>query len=162
VRLKAARGEEMPVGWMIDREGKPLTDPKRVEEGTLVPIGDYKGSALSLIIGLLAGSLNGAAFGRELTELAKTPDAPANVGQSVVALSVEAFAPVAAFKRNVDVVIRNIREAQKRPGVERIWLPGEQSHSKRQDRHANGIPMPAGLRKSLDDLAKDLKIAPVM
>ena len=162
VRLKAARGEEMPVGWMIDREGKPLTDPKRVEEGTLLPIGDYKGYALSLIIGLLAGSLNAAAFGREIAELGKIPDAAANVGQSVVALSVEAFAPVAAFKRNVDAVIRNIRDAQRRPGVERTWLPGEQSHTKRQDRLENGIPMPAGLRKNLDELATDLSIAPVM
>ena len=53
VRLKAQRGEQMPVGWMIDRDGKPLTDPKRADEGHLLPIGDYKGSGLSLIIGLL-------------------------------------------------------------------------------------------------------------
>ncbi|MGB7042726.1 MAG: Ldh family oxidoreductase [Xanthobacteraceae bacterium] len=56
VRLKAQRGEQMPVGWMIDREGKPLTDPKRADEGNLLPIGDYKGYGLSLIIGLLAGA----------------------------------------------------------------------------------------------------------
>src|SRR5262249_12380664 len=51
VRLKAQRGETMPVGWMIDRDGKPLTDPKRADEGHLLPIGDYKGYGLSLIIG---------------------------------------------------------------------------------------------------------------
>src|SRR4029077_15356102 len=37
VRLKMQRGEEMPVGWMIDRNGKPLTDPKHAEEGLLLP-----------------------------------------------------------------------------------------------------------------------------
>ena len=42
VRLKAQRGEAMPLGWMIDRDGKPLTDPKRADEGYLLPIGDYK------------------------------------------------------------------------------------------------------------------------
>ena len=162
VRLKAARGEPMPVGWMIDRQGQPLTDPNRADEGSLLPIGDYKGSALSLIIGLLAGSLNRAAFGPEIAELLKTPNAPSNVGQSVVALSVEAFAPVAEFKRNVDAIIRAIRAAPRLPGVERIWLPGEQSHTKRLDRAHNGIPMPAGLRKSLDQLADELKIDPVM
>ena len=46
VRLKMQRGEEMPVGWMIDRNGKPLTDPKHAEEGLLLPIGDYKGYGL--------------------------------------------------------------------------------------------------------------------
>ena len=56
VRLKAQRGEQMPVGWMIDREGKPLTDPKRADEGHLLPIGDYKGYGLSPTIGLLGRS----------------------------------------------------------------------------------------------------------
>jgi len=63
VRLKAQRGESMPAGWMIDREGKPLTDPKRADEGHLLPIGDYKGYGLSLVIGILAGALNRAALG---------------------------------------------------------------------------------------------------
>ena len=47
VRLKAQRGEQMPIGWMIDKEGKPLTDPKRADEGHLLPIGDYKGYGLN-------------------------------------------------------------------------------------------------------------------
>src|SRR5260370_6907097 len=78
VRLKAQRGEEMPVGWMIGRDAKPLTDPKRADEGLLVPIGDYKGYGLSLIIGLLAGILNAAAFGPDVidfvTDPCKTPN----------------------------------------------------------------------------------------
>jgi L-2-hydroxycarboxylate dehydrogenase (NAD+) len=162
VRLKASRGEQMPVGWMIDKEGKPLTDPKRADEGHLLPIGDYKGYALSLMTGLLAGSLNSAAFGRTVLDFAKSPGIATNTGQSVVALSIEAFAPVDIFKRSVDVVVRNIRESQRLPGVERIWLPGEQSHTKWLDRTANGIPMPTPLRKSLDELARDLKVDPVM
>src|ERR1700694_165624 len=39
VKTKALRGETMPEGWMIDREGKPLTDPKRADEGMLLPLG---------------------------------------------------------------------------------------------------------------------------
>ena len=161
VRLKAARGEAMPVGWMIDRQGQPLTDPNRAAEGSLLPIGDYKGYALSLIIGLLAGALNRAAFGREISDIMKNPDAVTNTGQSVVALSVEAFAPVGEFKRSVDAMVRTIRASPRLPGVAHIWLPGEQSHTKWLDRVQNGIPMPAGLRKSLDQLAKELGIAGV-
>src|SRR5580698_1697742 len=71
VRLKAQRGEPMPVGWMIDRDGKPLTDPKKADEGYLLPIGEYKGSGLSLIIGLLAGALNRAAIGRQVIDFVK-------------------------------------------------------------------------------------------
>ena len=161
VRLKASRGEEMPVGWMIDKQGKPLTDPKRADEGHLLPIGDYKGYALSLMIALLAGALNRAAIGRDIFDFNKELGRATNTGQSIVALSVEAFAPVGEFKRGVDAMVRSLRESQRLPGVERIWLPGEQSHKKRLDREKNGIPLSPSLKKSLDELAKDLGIAPV-
>jgi LDH2 family malate/lactate/ureidoglycolate dehydrogenase len=161
VRLKMQRGEEMPVGWMIGRDGTPLTDPKRAEEGLLLPIGDYKGYGLSLIVGLLAGALNQAAFGREVVDFVKEPGRATNTGHAIVALSVEAFAPAAVFKRQVDAAVRAMRAAQRLPGVERIWLPGEQSHLKRQDRTRNGIPMPKSLRDSLDAAARELGIAPL-
>ena len=161
VRLKMQRGEEMPLGWMIGRDGKPLTDSKRAEEGLLLPIGDYKGYGLSLMVGLLAGTLNQAAFGREVIDFVKEPGKATNTGHAIVALSVEAFGPAAVFKRQVDAAVRAMRNAQRLPGVERIWLPGEQSHRKRQDRTKNGIPMPKPLRDSLASAARDLGIAPL-
>ena len=161
VRLKMQRNEELPVGWMIGRDGKPLTDPKRAEQGLLLPIGDYKGYGLSLMTGLLAGTLNQAAFGRDVVDFVKEQGKATNTGHAIVAVSVEAFAPAAAFKRQVDAAIRAMRGAQRLPGVERIWLPGEQSHLKRQDRAKNGIPMPKPLRDSLEMAARDLGIAPL-
>src|SRR6201999_2428091 len=104
-----------------------------------LPIGDYKGYALSLMIALLAGSLNRAAVGRDIFDFNKHLDLATNTGQSIVAVSIDAFAPVAEFKRGVDVMARTIRESPRLPGVDRIWLPGEQSHTKRLDREKNGI-----------------------
>jgi LDH2 family malate/lactate/ureidoglycolate dehydrogenase len=158
VRLKAQRGEHMPVGWMIDREGKPLTDPKRADEGHLLPIGDYKGSGLSLIIGLLAGALNRAALGRDVVDFVKEAGTPTNTGQAIAAISIDAFMPADAFKRSVDGIVRDIRNSPRLPGVERIWLPGEQSHAKLADRRAHGVPMPKALRDSLDAVARDLNV----
>ena len=161
VRLKAQRGEQMPVGWMIDREGKPLTDPKRADEGHLLPIGDYKGSGLSLIIGLLAGALNRAALGREVIDFVKETGKVTNTGQAIAAIAVEAFMPPVEFKRAVDQVIRDIRSSPRLPGVERIWLPGERSHTKLLQRRVHGVPIPKALRESLDTVARDLAIAPL-
>jgi len=161
VRLKAQRGEPMPVGWMIDRDGKPLTDPKRADEGYLLPIGDYKGYGLSLIIGILAGALNGAALGRDVVDFVKETGKPTNTGHAVAAIAIEAFMPPEAFKRAVDAVIRDIRNSRRLPGVERIFLPGEQSHAKFLERSANGVPMPKPLRESLDALARELNVAPL-
>jgi LDH2 family malate/lactate/ureidoglycolate dehydrogenase len=159
VKTKAQRGESMPLGWMIDRQGQPLTDPKRANEGFLLPIGEYKGYGLALVIGLLSGTLNGAAMGREVVDFNADDTTPTNTGHAIVAISVEAFEELAQFKRDVDALIRDLRSSRKLPGVDRIWLPGEQSHAKRQDRTRRGVPIPDALRTSLDALARDLGIA---
>ena len=158
VKTKALRGEPMPEGWMIDAHGRPLTDPKRAEEGFLLPIGEYKGYGLALVFGLLAGTLNGAAFGRDTIDFNKDEKSPTNTGQVIVALDVARFSPVRAFKRNVDGVIREIRNSKKMPGVERIRVPGEQSHATWLERSAAGVPMNDTLLKGLQRLASDLGV----
>jgi LDH2 family malate/lactate/ureidoglycolate dehydrogenase len=161
VKTKAQRGETMPVGWMMDRQGNPLTDPKRANEGFLLPIGDYKGYGLALIIGLLAGTLNRAAMGRDVVDFNADDATPTNTGHAIVAISIDAFGPVDEFRKSVDALVREIRGSQRLPGVDRIWLPGEQSHQKRADNTANGVPVPPALKESLDQLAAELKIAPL-
>ena len=68
IRLKAQRNGPMVEDWMIDRQGQPLTDPKRSSEDSLVPVGGPKGYGLALMFGLLAGTLNGAAFGPDVVD----------------------------------------------------------------------------------------------
>ena len=158
VKTKAQRGETMPEGWMMDRQGRPLTDPQRANEGFLLPIGGYKGYGLALIFGLLAGTLNGAAMGKEVVDFNADDTTPTNTGHVIVAINVDAFQPVAEFKKSVDALIRDIRASRRLPGVERIRLPGEGSHAARAERMKNGIPLPAPLAASLDQLAGELKI----
>src|SRR4051812_19437276 len=138
VKTQALKGEQMPEGWMIDREGRPLTDPKRSAEGLLLPIGGYKGYGLSLMIGLLAGTLNRAALGSQTVDFNADDTSVTNTGHAIVALSLAAFGDVAAFKREVDRVARELRASRRLPGVERIWLPGEQSRAKYAERSAQG------------------------
>src|SRR5437762_9539026 len=120
VKTKAQRGETMPVGWMMDRQGQPLTDPRRANEGFLLPIGEYKGYGLALIIGLLAGNLNRAAMGRDVIDFNKDDKTMTNTGQVIVALNIAHFSSVQTFKRNVDEVIRDMRNSRRMPRVERI------------------------------------------
>src|SRR5512140_3452955 len=131
VKAKAQRGETMPLGWMIDRLGQPLTDPKRAEEGFLMPIGGYKGYGLALVVGLLAGTLNGAAMGRDVIDFNHDDSSTTNTGQAIMAIDLSAFGDVAAFKARVDRLVRELRASERMPDVERIWLPGEQSHERR-------------------------------
>lgn len=158
VKTAAQLGRAMPEGWMIDHHGKPLTDPKRAAEGLLLPIGGYKGYGLALMIGLLAGTLNGAAMGSDTIDFNADDTSPTHTGHAIVAISLAAFGDVAAFKRRVDKLVRELRGARKMPGVERIWLPGEQSRMKFGERSRLGIPLPAPLLEGLNRLAAELKI----
>ncbi|MDO9707427.1 Ldh family oxidoreductase [Paracraurococcus lichenis] len=161
VKVKAQRGETMPEGWMIDREGRPLTDPKRANEGLLLPIGGYKGYGLALIFGLLAGTLNGAAMGRDVVDFNADDTTVTNTGQAVLAIDIAAFGDPAAFRAQVDRLARDIRGSQRLPGVDRIWLPGEQSRLTRLRREAEGVPVPPALRTQLDALATELGAPPL-
>ena len=161
VKTKAQRGEMMPEGWMIDRTGAPLTDPRRSDEGFLLPIGGYKGYGLALMFGLLAGTLNGAAMGRDVVDFNADDTTPTNTGHCIVAINVEAFQPVAEFKKSVDALVRDLRNSERLPGVDHIHIPGEGSHAARADRLKNGVPMPPSLMAALDTLAAELGIAPL-
>src|SRR2546428_1877535 len=161
VKTAAQRGEAMPEGWMIDHQGRPLTDPKRADRGMLMPIGGYKGYGLALMFGVLAGTLNGAAMGSETVDFNADDTTPTNTGHALVAISIAAFGEVDEFKRRVDRLAREIRSSRPMPGVARIWLPGEQSRAKFEERSRLGIPIPAPLRASLDKLAGELNVKPL-
>jgi LDH2 family malate/lactate/ureidoglycolate dehydrogenase len=148
----------MPEGWMVDRDGKPLTDPKRMNDGFLLPIGGYKGYGLALVFGILAGTLNGAAMGRDVVDFNHDDATPTNTGQAILAIDIGAFEDPEIFKRRIDALARDIRGSERMKGVERIWLPGEQSHAKYADRLENGVPVPPPLLSSLNKLGGDLGI----
>jgi LDH2 family malate/lactate/ureidoglycolate dehydrogenase len=162
VKAKAQRGEQMPVGWMIDRQGNPLTDPKRSEEGFLMPIGGYKGYGLALVVGILAGTLNAAAMGSETIDFNKDDTSVTNTGQAILVIDPDAFGEVAEFKARVDKLVREMRGAQRMPNVDRIWLPGEQSHARRIENHRDGLALSPALQAQLNTVAKDLGIKTIL
>ncbi len=159
VKARAQRGEMMPEGWMMDREGKPLLDPKRAEEGFLLPIGGYKGYGLSLLVGILAGTLNGAAMGKDVIDFNHDDASVTNTGQAICMIDLAAWGDTAAFKARIDTLVRDLRNSRRMPGVERIWMPGEQSRKKREDYAREGIPLAPALIDALDKLAGELGIS---
>lgn len=162
VKAKAKRGEQMPEGWMIDRQGNALLDPTRAHEGFLLPIGAHKGYGLALIVGLLAGTLGGAAMGRDVIDFNADHVSVTNTGQAILVIDLKAFGDPAAFKQSVDKLVRDIRGSERLPGVERIWLPGEQSHERRLRYQREGIPVADGLLSELQTLAAEIGVPPLV
>src|SRR5215470_14043033 len=153
------QGKAMPEGWMVSRvDGGPLTDPEKSGDGLLLPIGGYKGSGLALVLGLLAGTLNGAAFGRDVIDFNADDESACDNGHFIIALDVARFLPFADFTAEIDRHVRDLRNSQRLPGGEPIRLPGEQRHERRDDRVRNGVPMLPELLAQLDKLAAEMGV----
>ena len=119
----------------------------------------YKGYGLAMIIGLLAGTLGGAAMGRDVIDFNHDDDSVTNTGQAIAAINIAAFGNVAVFKKSVDALVRDFRGSQRMPGVDRILVPGERSHETRATRSSLGIPVAPALMRGLDQVADDLGIS---
>lgn len=161
IKVLAQRGEPMPEGWMIDREGKPLTDPTKQNEGLLLPIGGPKGFGLAMAIGLIAGTLNGAAFGEDVVNFTKDTASATNTGQFVAAISVASFGDIDAFKTNVDAIFESMRSSTPLPDHDPIRIPGQDRPDILAERKRAGIPLHANLVKVLNEIADELKIPPL-
>jgi L-2-hydroxycarboxylate dehydrogenase (NAD+) len=165
IRTHELEGKPMPAGWVQNRkDGSPITEPSCINEGTYLPMGGYKGSGLSIIIGLLAGPLNGAAFGRDIRDFAAPPGGAGgelNVGQFVIALDVGRFIPPDLFKAEVDRHIGDLASSQRLPGVDEIRVPGQGRVARRKEREQTGVPLNATLVAQVDEVAKSLGIIPL-
>jgi (2R)-3-sulfolactate dehydrogenase (NADP+) len=85
------KGASIPEGWALDVDGKPTTDAKAALAGTMVPLGDAKGTALALMVELLAGGLTGANFATEASSFLDAEGPPPGTGQLFVAIDATAF-----------------------------------------------------------------------
>ena len=158
IRTLAQRGEPMPEGWMVGRDGRPLTDPNRREEGFLLPIGGPKGYGLAMAIGLLAGVLNGAAFGRNVVDFTKDTASATNTGQFVAAIAIDAFGDPDAFLRGRRPRLRRHARVAPLPGHQPVRIPGEGRGATYRERQAAGLPLHANLLAELGKIAAELEI----
>lgn len=159
VKLAAQKGESIPDAWMIDKNGQPITDPKKSSEGSLLPIGGYKGYGLAVMIGLLAGALNNAAVGKDTIDFNAHHDLITNTGQTIIAVDPSAFGDKELFTARVIALVDDLKASSKLPGVNQIRVPGDGAARVMAERLQNGIPISTELQESLNNCAKECGIA---
>jgi ureidoglycolate dehydrogenase (NAD+) len=153
-----ALGKEIPPGWVVDCDGMPSTDPTAfLQGGALLPMAGHKGYGIALLIEVLSAVLTGACItGQVVPWLVGDPSLPTGHGAAFLAINIAAFLPLPLFKQRIDALAREIHEAPKTQGAERIYLPGEMEWERRQQGLAEGIALPEDVVASLHDLADDL------
>ena len=156
--LAQARGEKIPLGWIVDSEGKQTTDPARFRPGgALLPLGGtegYKGSGLAVIVEVLCGLLTGLGFGVE-------PSGRHNDGCFMAVFKVDAFRPLGEFKQEVANFARYLKETPLSEGSTGVFYPGEVEYLREQERRNSGIEIEDATWKKLRTLASELKLADV-
>ncbi|HEX9854001.1 MAG TPA: Ldh family oxidoreductase [Acidimicrobiia bacterium] len=157
IKVVAQAGEQMPIGWVVDVEGNPITDPNRADEGFLVPIGGYKGAGLNIAIGLLAGVLNDAAFGRSVVDHREHPEIPTNTGQAIFVMRPDLFAEQDEFLARVDAKLHEFRTSEPMGGAI-VRLPGDRAAEVEKGSRAGGIEIPEMLLGRLRGLADRLGV----
>ena len=150
IKVVAQAGESMPEGWVIDSEGNSITDPRKADEGFLMPIGGYKGSGLNMAIGLLAGVLNDAAFGPEVIDHRVVPGQPANTGQAILVMRPDLFRDLQDFKGSMDNHLRQLRESGP-PGT--VHIPGDGAVRLQAEQRNLGVEISPTLLDQLRGLA---------
>jgi (2R)-3-sulfolactate dehydrogenase (NADP+) len=125
VMLANQQNEKIPEGWAIDAEGKPTTDPKKALAGAMLPIGDAKGSALALMVEILAAGLTGSNFGFEASSFLDAEGDSPGVGQLIIAIDPSFFAGDSFGERTETIVDAILEQPSTR-------LPGDKRLEKRK------------------------------
>jgi uncharacterized oxidoreductase len=151
INLAIAKGISIPTGWIVDKDGNPTTNPGDFKTGgVLLPLGGeegHKGYGLSAMIEILSAILPGLGFGVD-------PTGRHNDGCFIACFNVEAFRPLATFKKEVTEFAEYLKATKPQKGVKEILYPGEVEWRREQDRLKNGIEVDEETWKKYQALAK--------
>lgn len=151
-------GQRVPEGWIVDKHGRPTTDPEHYFDGGAgVPISGPKGVGLAQVTDALAGVLAGGPFAAQV-DRPRPGDPPGATGHVLQAIDVGAFMPVHEFKARMDEQIRMLHKATRVEGVERIYVAGEMEWEHMDDARANGVPLLEVLIGDLNALAESVDL----
>ena len=153
LNVARARGAAIPEGWILDKEGNPTTDPGA--GGVLLPLGGpegHKGYGLSVMVEILSGVLTGLGFGHD-------PSGRHNDGCFLAVFNVEAFRPLAEFKREVAALAEYVKSSQPAAGFERVYYPGEPEHLLSQRLRREGVFVEDATWARLAELAREYGVA---
>jgi len=145
--VAAKEGKPIPLGWALDRDGNPTTDPKAGLEGSMLPMGGTKGAMLALVVELLVTALTGAAIGAEASSFFVDEGNRPRIGQAFLVIDPSALAGRDAYLERVETLVRMmLADAGVRlPGARRAALAAKSG--------SEGVEVPPALAAQLQALA---------
>ncbi len=155
IALSRNRKEDIPLGWIVDKDGNPTTNPNDYYSGgAILPVGvdqGHKGYALSFMVEVFSGLLTGLGFGID-------PEGRHNDGVFIAAFNLSHFRDVAEFKQDMDGFVEFIKDSPPATGFTEVLYPGEIEYKREQQRRKEGIFVEDETWAQLSDLVKSLNV----
>jgi len=171
IEMARRKGEAIPAGWAIDKQGRVTTNPDdAVNGGALLPLGSdrerggHKGYALAIMVDMLSGVLSGANWGPFAPPFALRQEIPKRsvgkgIGHFFGAMRIDGFIDADSFKRQIDDYIRVFRAAKPAPGTTGPLIPGDPEREAERLRREKGVPLIMPIIEELRDISRKTGIA---
>ena len=127
VQIAARDGREVPLGTGLDANGQPTTDPAAIAKGVLLPFGGYKGSAIAMMVELLAAGMTGEQFSFEAHDTDNKDGGPPRGGEMIIGMS-PAIIAGDGWQDHVEGFV------QKLSNIDGVRMPGARRHKNRMDK----------------------------
>lgn len=150
LKFAAQRGESIPEGLALDKQGRPTTDGAAAFEGVVLPMGGVKGAGLSMLMDVLSGVYTGAAFGGDVRNPFTGLDGPQHTGHFFLAFKADLFMPGDIFETRMQTLGARVKAQPRAEGFEEILMPGEPEDRNEQERRSHGIPLTPDVIRSLE------------
>jgi uncharacterized oxidoreductase len=158
IQVALNKGETLPEGTVLDGRGRPTRDPAAFytdPPGAILPFGGHKGSGLSVITEILAGSLTGGG-----SSSAANPTAGRLVNNMLtIFIDPARFSSAEAFGEDVRGLIDWVTASPPMAADGRVRLPGDVERETRAERVASGIPLDAATIQQIREAARQVGIA---
>lgn len=165
------QGKELPPGWAVDRTGRAATDARAILDdmfqrvgGGIMPLGGagellsgYKGYGLAIMVDILCAVLCGAPFGPEVSD---TEESSGRVSHFFGAVRIDTFRDAREFRRDMDRMLRYLRECPRAEGAERVYYAGQKEFEKEDECLRLGVPVTGKTFEQICEVGKEFGVAP--
>lgn len=164
------KGEDAPLGWAQDKDGKPTTDAFALKKGgAMLPLGgdrehgSHKGYCLGAMVDIFSSVLSGANYGPWVPPFVAFLEPPTDpvgdgIGHFFGAFRIDAFRPANEFKEHMDNWIRTFRQAEPVIPGDQVLIPGDPERFLTRERLANGVPVQQAVMEDLENLASKFEL----
>jgi len=158
ILVAQSKGDSIPDGWGVDKEGRPTNDPSDVlDGGFLYPVGGPKGFGLAIIAEILTGVLAGSQFSKDIPSMYDLQEKQ-SISHFMLAIDVSVFGAPEEFNDRMSILSSFVKNTRKASGVTETYLPGEIEFSRENNNRNIGIPIEENVLNDLKAVADELEI----